>query len=146
MAEPGGDDAVSGAPTSEPGTVSVIVFVVLASGSLTDVTIRVSVVTALALVALLVIGWRQPARTGRSAPRRMPEPAGVEKSHRSVGTNDPSGTNDPTGTNISTSERWARRALDAFGLGAISLIAGVLLAIVVALAISTIVTNVVDRL
>ena len=76
----------------------------------------------------------------------MPEPAGVEKSHRSVGTNDPSGTNDPTGTNISTSERWARRALDAFGLGAISLIAGVLLAIVVALAISTIVTNVVDRL
>lgn len=114
--------------------MSVIVFVVLASGPLTDFTIRVSVVAGLALVALLVIGWRQPARARRSSPRTAPGDSG----HDEVGT----AVDDP----MTTGERWARRALDAFGLGMISLVGGILLAIVLALAVSTLVTNVVDRL
>ena len=123
----------SGETLSGVGTVSVIVFVVLASGSLTDFTIRVSVVAGLALVALIVIGWRQPARARRSSPRGAENDSG----HRP-------GTVDETP--MTGGERWARRVLDVFGLGAISLVSGILLAIVIALAVSTVVTNVVDRL
>ncbi|MFM8530944.1 MAG: hypothetical protein ACKOD2_14985 [Ilumatobacteraceae bacterium] len=126
---------VSGETSSGVGTVSVIVFVVLASGPLTEFTIRASVVAGLALVALLVIGWRQPARARRSSPRTSPGDSGHDETRTSV--------DSPP---VSTGERWARRTLDAFGLGVISLIGGILLAIVLALAVSTLVTNFVDRL
>jgi hypothetical protein len=97
--------------------------------SLTDVTTRVSIVALLAMVALLVIGWRKPAKAGRRTPR------GIDDSSLGVGS-------EP----LDLQERVARKTLDALGLGAISFVAGVIAAITLSVSVAWLVTTFVSRL
>jgi hypothetical protein len=94
--------------------------------SITDITVRVAVIAGCALVALLVIGWRQPARGTSSAPDSDPETA-----------------SEPPAT---LRQVLRRRALDLSALGGVALVAGVVVATLVSVVISLIVTNIIDRL
>lgn len=94
--------------------------------SISDITVRVAVIAGCALVALLVIGWRQPARGTASTPRS-----------RSAEALEP-----PT----TSRQRIRRRALDLSALGGVALLAGVVVATLVSVAMSWLVTNIIDRL
>ena len=91
------------------------------------------------MLALLVIGWRKRARNFPRSPRanqqsRQPEQRLLDESN-------PLNTAAPD-----LSETIARKVLDATGLGAIALVGGIVAAIVIATALSFIVTNVISRL
>ena len=115
-------DRADGATIRESISFSVCV-------SLTDVTTRVSIVALLAMVALLVIGWRKPAKARRRTPR------GIDDSSLGVGS-------EP----LDLQERVARKTLDALGLGAISFVAGVIAAITLSVSVAWLVTTFVSRL
>ena len=91
------------------------------------------------MLALLVIGWRKPAKNFPHPPRagqqsRQPDQLLLAESN-------PLNTAAPD-----LSETIARKVLDATGLGAIALVGGIVAAIVIATALSFIVTNVISRL
>lgn len=94
--------------------------------SISDITVRVAVIAGCALVALLVIGWRQPARGTAPTPRSRPDEA----------------LEPPT----TSRQRIRRRALDLSALGGVALLAGVVVATLVSVAMSWLVTNIIDRL
>jgi hypothetical protein len=94
--------------------------------SITDITVRAAVIAGCALVALLVIGWRQPARGSSSVARRPPE-----------------GNTEPPAP---LQQQIRRRALDLSALSGVALVLGVVVATVVSVVVSVIVTNIIDRL
>ena len=101
--------------------------------SLTEISTRVAVVAGLALIALLVVVRRKPARYGDHSPRDL-----VDWSTDTV--------DDDTSTEALALRPWRRRGLEMVGLGAIAIFGGIMVAIVVSLSISWIVTNFLNRL
>lgn len=99
--------------------------------SLTEISTRVAVVAGLALIALLVVVRRKPARNGATSPRDR------------IGWGAP-----PTwdSTESDADEPRRKLALDTAGLGAITIFGGIMIAIVVSLTVSWIVTNFLNRL
>ena len=111
------------------------------------------------MLALLVIGWRKPARNFPLPPRaeqqsrqpdqrqpdqRQPDQRQPDQrlpDQRLLDESNPLNTAAPD-----LSETIARKVLDATGLGAIALVGGIVAAIVIATALSFIVTNVISRL
>ena len=101
------------------------------------------------MLALLVIGWRKPARNFPHPPRaeqqsqRSDQPRSNQRqsAQRLLDESNPLNTAAPD-----LSETIARKVLDATGLGAIALVGGIVAAIVIATALSFIVTNVISRL
>jgi hypothetical protein len=91
------------------------------------------------MLALLVIGWRKPARNFPRSPRA--EQQSRHSDQRLLDESNPLNTAAPD-----LSETIARKVLDATGLGAIALVGGIVAAIVIATALSFIVTNVISRL
>jgi hypothetical protein len=91
------------------------------------------------MLALLVIGWRKPARNFPLPPRA--EQQSRQPDQRLLDESNPLNTAAPD-----LSETIARKVLDATGLGAIALVGGIVAAIVIATALSFIVTNVISRL
>jgi len=100
--------------------------------SLTDITTRISIVAGLAMLALLVIGWRKPAKVRGRTPLRAGE---RHQAHPGA-----------VGETPDIQERVARKTLNALGLGGISIVVGVLIAIVLSVTVSWAVTNFVSRL
>jgi len=96
--------------------------------SLTEISTRVAIVAGLALIALLIVAWRKPARPRAVSPRNMAEWAEDEVEH------------DPA----VVSPR--QKALETAGLGAIAIFGGIMVAIVVSVSIAWIVTNFLNRL
>ena len=84
------------------------------------------------MVALLVIGWRKPAKAKGRTPLRA-----AERHHVLPGSTDEV---------PDIQERVARKTLNALGLGGISIVVGVLVAIVLSVAVSWAVTHFVSRL
>jgi hypothetical protein len=107
--------------------------------SLTEISTRLGLIAGLAMLALLVIGWRKPARSLPTSPRTNSEL--LQNSQRLLDESNPLNSPAPE-----ISETVARKVLDATGLGAIALIGGIVAAIVIATALSFIVTNVISRL
>jgi hypothetical protein len=119
--------------------------------SLTEISVRVAIVTVLALAALIAIGWRRPApryprRTQRSgAPQAPPlvhmHSTGMDDAH--------SETQDSPGT-TKLADRLGRtsirKLLDIVGLGSIAAFVGILVALVTATAIAWMVTALLNRL
>ena len=91
------------------------------------------------MLALLVIGWRKPARNFPHPPRA--EQQSRQSDQQLLDESNPLNTAAPD-----LSETIARKVLDATGLGAIALVGGIVAAIVIATALSFIVTNVISRL
>ena len=91
------------------------------------------------MLALLVIGWRKPARNFPHPPRA--DQQSRQSDQRLLDESNPLNTTAPD-----LSETIARKVLDATGLGAIALVGGIVAAIVIATALSFIVTNVISRL
>ncbi len=91
------------------------------------------------MLALLVIGWRKPARNFLHPPRA--DQQSRQSDQRLLDESNPLNTAAPD-----LSETIARKVLDATGLGAIALVGGIVAAIVIATALSFIVTNVISRL
>jgi hypothetical protein len=91
------------------------------------------------MLALLVIGWRKPARNFPHPPRA--DQQSRQSDQRLLDESNPLNTAAPD-----LSETIARKVLDATGLGAIALVGGIVAAIVIATALSFIVTNVISRL
>jgi hypothetical protein len=112
---------VDGCDIESPTTVSCRV-------SISEISVRAAVVAGLALLALLLVAWRKPARPGTSTP-----PA-----------HDESGWSEATSAEISPSLR--KKTLETAGLGAIAIFGGIATAIVVSIALAWIVTNFLNRL
>lgn len=96
------------------------------------------------MLALLVIGWRKPARNFPHPPRADQQSRQSDQrqsDQRLLDESNPLNTAAPD-----LSETIARKVLDATGLGAIALVGGIVAAIVIATALSFIVTNVISRL
>ena len=96
------------------------------------------------MLALLVIGWRKPARNFPRSPRADQQSRQSDQrqsDQRLLDDSHPLNTAAPD-----LSETIARKGLDATGLGAIALVGGIVAAIVIATALSFIVTNVISRL
>ena len=91
------------------------------------------------MLALLVIGWRKPARNSPHSPRA--DRQAVLSDHRLLDESNPLNSPAPE-----LSETIARKVLNATGLGAIALVGGIIAAIVIATTLSFIVTNVISRL
>lgn len=121
-----------GATTRGASTFSVCV-------SLTEISTRLGFVAGLAMLALLVIGWRKPARNFPASPRDHSRDSTSEG--RLLDESNPVNAPVPEIT-----ETIARKVLDATGLGAIALVGGVVAAIVIATTLSFVVTNVISRL
>ena len=96
--------------------------------SLSDLTVRVAIIATSALLALVVIGWRQPARPG---------------SHRGGDDNATEGIEEPVVTLADSSRRTLARVS---ALGGIALVASAVIATVVSLVLAWILTNIIDRL
>jgi len=96
--------------------------------SLTEISTRVAIVAGLALIALLIVAWRKPARPGPNSPRNVGEWTDEEVDHEAV----------------VVSPR--QKALETAGLGAIAIFGGIMVAIVVSVSIAWIVTNFLNRL
>lgn len=96
--------------------------------SLSDITLRVALLAALATIALVAIGWRKPARPRVLSPR---DPATRGGSEEATGPRER-----PIG----------RRILDLASLGGIAVGVAFVVAIASALVVSWIVTNVIERL
>jgi hypothetical protein len=117
--------------------------------SLTEISTRLGIIAGLAMLALLVIGWRKPARNFPRSPRANQQSRQSDQrqsdqrlpDQRLLDESNPLNTAAPD-----LSETIARKVLDATGLGAIALVGGIVAAIVIATALSFIVTNVISRL
>lgn len=100
--------------------------------SLTEISTRVAFVAGLALLALLVIGWRKTARDSPRSP---------------VGDVDHDAGPDVEYLSSSDVRRLAAGKLVRIaGLGGIAVLVGILGALVVSLSLSFLVTNIIDRL
>ncbi len=100
--------------------------------------------SGLAMLALLVIGWRKPARNFPRPPRAEQQSQQSDQRRSNQRLLDESNPLNTTAPNLS--ETIARKVLDVTGLGAIAFVGGIVAAIVIATALSFIVTNVISRL
>ena len=106
------------------------------------------------MLALLVIGWRKPAKNFPHPPRagqqsRQPDQRQPDQRQSDQRQSDQRLLDESNPLNTAApdlSETIARKVLDATGLGAIALVGGIVAAIVIATALSFIVTNVISRL
>lgn len=96
--------------------------------SLTEISTRIAFVAGLALVALLVIGWRKTAKDSPQAPVDGFE-TGIEYL---------------TGSDVR--RLAAGKLLRILGLGGIAVLIGIVLSLGVSLSVSWLVTNILDRL
>ena len=112
--------------------------------SLTEISTRLGIIAGLAMLALLVIGWRKPARNFPHPPRAEQQSRQSNQRQSAQRLLDESNPLNTTAPDLS--ETIARKVLDATGLGAIALVGGIVAAIVIATALSFIVTNVISRL
>lgn len=101
--------------------------------SLTEISTRVAIVAGLALIALLIVVRRKPARYETDSPR----------DHVGWRTTGELGIDEADQAEI---EPLRKKALETMGLGAIAIFGGIVVAIVVSLSISWIVTNFLNRL
>jgi len=101
--------------------------------SLTEISTRVAIVAALAVIALLVVVRRKPARNEDESPR----------DRVGGGTSEGWGVDEVVRPPVET---LRRKALGTLGLGAIAIFGGIIVAIAVSLSISWIVTNFLNRL
>ena len=106
--------------------------------SLTEISVRVAIVTVLALVALVAIGWR---RSAPEYPRRPRPPEAVRGSAQGE-TSSRLGTFDVE----HVGRRTTRKVLDLLGLGSIAAFVGIMVALVTASAIAWMVTALLNRL
>ena len=118
MGPPGGGGT---RPSGEAGTV-------LGGMSLSDITVRVALLAGVALIALVAIGWRQPARRRIVSPRDATDRGEIVEVPESV------------------AQQARRRILDLASLGGIAVGVAFVVAIATALVISSLVTNVIERL
>lgn len=104
--------------------------------SLSDITVRVALLTALALVAVVAVGWRQPARRRVVSPR---DP--------SLGpTGDPNREATSTEPTPPVVDLARRRILDLVALGGIAVGVAFVVSIALAFVVSWFVTNVIEGL
>lgn len=101
--------------------------------SLTEISTRIAFVAGLALVALLVIGWRKTAKDSLRAPVDGFETGGAE-----------TGIEYLTGSDVR--RLAAGKLLRVLGLGAIAVLIGIVLSLGASLSVSWLVTNILDRL
>lgn len=118
MGPPGGGGT---RPSGEAGTV-------LGGMSLSDITVRVALLAGVALVALVAVGWRQPARRRIVSPRETSSRAEIVEVAEPL------------------AQQARRRILDLASLGGIAVGVAFVVAIATALVISSLVTNVIERL
>ncbi|MFM8855871.1 MAG: hypothetical protein ACKOI2_01430 [Actinomycetota bacterium] len=106
--------------------------------SLTEISVRVAIVTVLALVALVAIGWR------RSAPEypRRPKPQGAARPTTSGDTPSRHGAFEIEHVGRLTT----RKVLDLVGLGSIAAFVGIMVALLTASIIAWMVTALLNRL
>ena len=96
--------------------------------SLADVTLRVALLVGLSLAGLVAVGWRKPARSTRLRPR------------------DVEGRETPVDDVTAIGQRFRRGILDLVALGGIAVGVAFVGAIAIALVVSWLVTNVIERL
>ncbi len=111
--------------------------------SLTEISTRLAFVAGLAILALLAVGRRKPARETNS-PSRQDTPIDPTQPTTGVGLLDethPMNTPRPE-----IKETIARKVLNATGLGGIALVSGIIAALVISMSVAHIVTNFVSRL
>ena len=102
--------------------------------SLTEISTRVAFVAGLALIALLVIGWRKTAKDSSATPVD-----GFQREHH--------GQTDHeylTGTDVG--RLAGAKVLRVLSLGAIAILLGIMVSLAISLALSSLVTNILDRL
>ena len=98
------------------------------SMSMSDITLRVALLAGLALVALIAIGWRKPARPRIVSPR-----------DRALSSSEVETLGPP-------SHVVRRRILDLASLGGIAVGVAFVVAIAIGLFVSGVVTSVIERL
>jgi hypothetical protein len=121
-------DAPSG--TGATGSVDVGVSVTLAL-SVAGITLRAALIVGLAIVALLLTGWRKPARAEPRSPRGVVERGLVYKTGPAPGV-----VVDHLDTPEYRRPGLVRRILAAVASGGIAVLFGVIMAIVVALGVA----------
>lgn len=127
-----GDPWSSGSATSVRCCVSVI-----AAISVEGLTVRVAFLAALAVSALLLTGWRKPARVGSTSPRGTDRDdrriaRGIEVEHLE--------------TDLHRSPGPIRRLAAAIGAGTIAIVTGMVLAILLSFAAAIAVIRLTDLL
>jgi membrane protein implicated in regulation of membrane protease activity len=118
--------------------------------SLTEISVRVAIVTVLALVALVAIGWRRPApRYPRRTQRRGAPQASRRTQQADIDGVDLPTTQSSMGTTRLTGRLGRtsiRKLLDVVGLGSIAAFIGIVVALVISTAIAWLVTALLNRL
>lgn len=102
--------------------------------SLTEISTRVAFVAGLALIALLILGWRKTAKDTPTTPIRRLE-------------SDDNGHSDVeflTGSDVG--RLAASKGVRFLSLGAIAILVGIVFALGISLSLSFLVTNILDRL
>ena len=102
--------------------------------SLTEISTRVALVAGLALIALLVIGWRKTAKDSPTAPVgrfKLDEQHQADVEYLS-------------GSDVS--RLAANKVVRVLSLGAIAVLVGIIVSLGVSLFLSSLVTNILDRL
>ena len=102
--------------------------------SLTEISTRVALVAGLALIALLVIGWRKTAKDSPTAPVGRFE---LDEQHQ---------TDVEYLSGSDVSRLAANKVVRVLSLGAIAVLVGIIVSLGVALFLSSLVTNILDRL
>lgn len=102
--------------------------------SLTEISVRVAIVTVLAVVALVATGWRRSAPEYPRQVTRRHAPASAQSSEPAA----------ESGNRYGWSA--ARKVLDIVGLGSIATFVGILVALVVSTSIAVMVTALLNRL
>lgn len=105
--------------------------------SLTDLTVRVAAIAAFALLALIAVGWRQPARQRARSHR-----TDATTSHRSTRSTT-HGVDEPA---VALGDDVKQRVLRVTALGGLALVASAVVATIVSVALAWLVTNIIDRL
>jgi len=111
--------------------------------SLTEISTRLVFVAGLAILALLAIGWRKPARE-TNTPSRQDTP--IDPARTSTGGGLLDETHPMNAPRPEIKETIARKVLNATGLGGIALVSGMIAALVISMSVAYIVTNFVSRL
>ena len=111
--------------------------------SLTEISTRLAFVAGLAILALLAVGRRKPARETNTPSRQdtltNPTPPATDGGLLDE-------THPMNAPRPEIKETIARKVLNATGLGGIALVSGIIAALVISMSVAYIVTNFVSRL
>ncbi|MEI8391736.1 MAG: hypothetical protein WCG40_04480 [Actinomycetes bacterium] len=111
--------------------------------SLTEISTRLAFVVGLAILALLAIGRRKPARETNTPSRQV---TSTDPARPSTGGELLDETHPLNAPRPEIKETIARKVLNATGLAGIALVSGIIAALVISLSLAYIVTNFVSRL